>query len=132
MGRFAEKSSNKKKFLKRQNINKFLLFRIIYVGNLDYPYKVWKEGLKLFYVKHSKIYHKVGASSGEEVSEFSAYWYYKNSLVFRFEQLRGLYKISSISYYFLRMSILILKWWIKNHKIIIPLLKGIKHAIYRN
>ncbi|EEP61189.1 glycosyltransferase family 2 protein, partial [Sulfurihydrogenibium yellowstonense] len=61
-------------------IPKFILDKIglldesyfMYVEDLDYSYKVWKYGYKLYHVVNSEIWHKVGASSGEEeVSEFS-------------------------------------------------------------
>jgi len=103
----------------------------MYIEDLDYSYKVWKSGYKLYYVSSSQIYHKVGVSSGEEVSEFSAYWYYRNSLNFRLNKLTGIYKISSLLYYFLRLPYLILKWSFKKPKIIKSLLNGIKDAIYR-
>ena len=103
----------------------------MYVEDLDYSYRVWKSGYKLYHVSSSSIYHKVGASSGEEVSEFSAYWYYRNSLNFRLNKLTGIYKISSLLYYFLRLPYLILKWSFKKPKIIKSLLNGIKDAIYR-
>ena len=46
--------------------------------------KVWESAF--YYIPASKDWNKVGASSGEcEVSEFSAYWYYKNSLKFKFK-----------------------------------------------
>ena len=84
-----------------------------------------------YHVSGSQAYHKVGVSSGEEVSEFSAYWYYRNSLNFRLNKLTGIYKISSLLYYFLRLPYLILKWSFKKPKIIKSLLNGIKDAIYR-
>jgi len=99
--------------------------------NLDYSYKTWKSGYELYHVSSSQIYHKVGASSGEEVSEFSAYWYYRNSLNFRLNKLIGIYKISSLLYHFLRLPYLILKWSFKKPKIIKSLLNGIKDAIHR-
>ena len=104
----------------------------IYVEDLDYSYRVWKSGYKLYHVSSSQIYHKVGASSGEnEVSEFSAYWYYRNSLNFRLNKLTGIYKIGSLLYYFLRLPYLILKWSFKEPKVIKSLLNGIKDAIYK-
>ena len=99
--------------------------------NLDHSYKTWKRGYELYHVSSSQIYHKVRASSGEEVSEFSAYWYYRNSPSFRLNKLIGIYKISSLLYHFLRLPYLILKWSFKKPKIIKSLLKGIKDAIYR-
>jgi len=103
----------------------------MYVEDLDYSYRVWKSGYKLYYVSSSQIYHKVGASSGKEVSEFSAYWYYRNSLSFRLNKLTGMYKISSLLYYFLRLPYLTLKWSFKKPKIVRSLLNGMKDETYR-
>ena len=66
----------------------------------------------------SKVWHKVGASSGEyEVSEFSAYWYYKNSLRFKFKIKYRLKKITAILLHYLSRPIIFLKWLFKNPKI---------------
>jgi hypothetical protein len=101
----------------------------MYVEDLDYSYRVWKAKYKLYNVSNSEVWHKVGASSGEdEVSAFSAYWYYKNSLNFRYNKLIGIRKITSLLYYFFRFPLLILKWSYKNPAIIKSLLNGIKDA----
>ena len=72
-------------------IPKFILDKVglldesyfMYVEDLDYSYKVWKSGYKLYHIPTSKVWHKVGASSGEdEVSEFSAYWMMQNRVRF--------------------------------------------------
>jgi len=104
----------------------------MYVEDLDYSYKVWKAGYKLYNISNAEIWHKVGASSGEEeVSEFSAYWYYKNSLYFRFKKLNSIYKITSLLFYFSRLPYLILKWSFKKPAIIKSLFNGIKDAVYK-
>jgi GT2 family glycosyltransferase len=54
----------------------------MYVEDLDYSYKVWKVGYNLYHINNISIYHKVGASSGEEVSEVSAYWMMRNRVKF--------------------------------------------------
>lgn len=54
----------------------------MYVEDLDYSYRVMKSGYKLYHICNSEIYHKVGASSGEEVSPFSAYWIMRNRVIF--------------------------------------------------
>jgi len=45
-------------------------FYFMYMEDLDYSYRVWKSGYKLYYVSSSQIYHKVGASSGRSYSIF--------------------------------------------------------------
>jgi len=61
----------------------------MYVEDLDYSYKVWKSEFKLYHIVNSEIWHKVGASSEEEINKFWAYWYYRNSLRFRLYKQRG-------------------------------------------
>jgi len=118
-------------------IPKFILERIglldesyfMYVEDLDYSYKVWKTGFKLYHVVNSEIWHKVGASSGEEeISEFSAYWYYKNSLKVR-KRIKGIKKVISIFLYFVTRPVVLFKWLIKKPSIIRPMIKGICNEI---
>ncbi|MDN5379200.1 MAG: hypothetical protein PWP26_279 [Thermodesulfobacterium sp.] len=101
----------------------------MYVEDLDYSYRVWKNGYKLYHVSSSKIYHKVGSSSGEEVSEFSAYWYYKNSLLFRLKKLKSIYRISSTMFYFARLPLITIKWLFKDKSILKSMFKALKDAI---
>ena len=118
-------------------IPKFILDKIglldesyfMYVEDLDYSYKVWKSGYKLYHVVNSEIWHKVGASSGEEeVSEFSAYWYYKNSLKVR-KRIKGIKRIISITFYFVTRPVVLFKWLIKKPSIIRSMIKGICNEI---
>ena len=54
----------------------------MYVEDLDYSYRVWKSGYKLYCILNSEIWHKVGASSGGEFSYFSAFHSMKNRVKF--------------------------------------------------
>lgn len=69
----------------------------MYVEDLDYSYRVWKAKYKLYNVSNSEVWHKVGASSGEdEVSAFSAYWMMRNRVKLIKSKLFFLKKITSI------------------------------------
>jgi len=69
----------------------------MYVEDLDYSYKVWKAGYKLYNISNAEVWHKAGASSGkEEVSEFSAYWMMRSRVKFIRSKLPFLKKITSI------------------------------------
>ncbi len=96
----------------------------MYVEDLDYSYRVWKSGYKLYHVSSSKIYHKVGASSGEEVSEFSAYWMMRNRVRFIKEKFLFPYNLSSFTFLFLTRVIRYFAW-INKIKIIKAQLNGI-------
>ncbi|MGC8706222.1 MAG: glycosyltransferase family 2 protein [Desulfurella sp.] len=66
----------------------------MYVEDLDYSYKVWKVGYKLYHVTGAMLYHKVGASNEEEVSEFSAYWGMRSRVKFM-KKLPFIYRLTS-------------------------------------
>jgi GT2 family glycosyltransferase len=79
-------------------IPKFILDKIglidesyfMYVEDLDYSYKVWKSGYKLYHVIDSEVWHKAGTiHRGDEFKESWAYWYYRNSLRFKLYKQRG-------------------------------------------
>jgi GT2 family glycosyltransferase len=120
-------------------IPKFILKKIglldesyfMYVEDLDYSYKVWKNGYKLYHVPTSKVWHKVGASSGEdEVSEFVAYWGMRNRVRFILKENNFLKKFSALWFILLTRLVRFPKYWLIGYKhIIIAQLKGIKDAI---
>lgn len=90
----------------------------MYVEDLDYSYRVWKAGYSLFHIPSSKVWHKVGASSGEEeVSEFSAYWMMRSRIKF-IKRLNFYKKIVSLSFIVLTRPFKYL-FWLKNNKKII-------------
>ena len=104
----------------------------MYVEDLDYSYRVWKSGYKLYNINSAEVWHKVGASSGEdEVNEFSAYWYYKNSLKVRYK-IKKIKKITSIMFYFTTRPVILLKYLMKKPYIIKPMVKGIWDEIKWN
>jgi len=90
----------------------------MYVEDLDNSYRIWKSGYKLYHIPTSKVWHKVGASSGEdEVSEFSAYWYYRNSLKFKNKMRFSQKKVIALLIHYITRPIIYIKWLIKNPKI---------------
>jgi len=105
----------------------------MYVEDLDYSYKVWKAGYKLYRISNSEVWHKVNASHGEkEFSVFSAYWGFKNGLKFR-KKIKGIKKITSLVFYLSTRPLILLKRLIKKpsiaNQIIKSILKYAKKAI---
>lgn len=60
----------------------------MYAEDLEYSQRVLKSGYKLKVSQKSCIWHKVGGSSGGELTEFSVYWTTKNRLRFMKETMR--------------------------------------------
>ncbi|MBX0310560.1 MAG: glycosyltransferase family 2 protein [Sulfurihydrogenibium sp.] len=89
----------------------------MYVEDLDYSYRAWKSGYKLYHVIKSEIWHKVSASSGEdEVNEFSAYWMMRSRVRFIISRLSYMKKITSISFLIITRPIRFLFFYIKRAK----------------
>ncbi|WP_297890104.1 glycosyltransferase family 2 protein [Sulfurihydrogenibium sp.] len=102
----------------------------MYVEDLDYSYRVWKSGYKLYHIPTSKVWHKVGASSGEdEVSEFSAYWYHRNILLFRIKKLKSVKKIIALILSFILRVGLIFIISLKSFTLSKVILKGTLHSM---
>jgi len=116
-------------------IPKFILEKIglldesyfMYVEDLDYSYKVWKSGYKLYHVVNSEVWHKVSASSGKgEVNEFSAYWAMRNRVRFIISRLPYVRRIVSICFLIITRPIRFLLFYKKGAKHIINAqIKGI-------
>jgi GT2 family glycosyltransferase len=109
-------------------IPKFILEKIglldesyfMYVEDLDYSYKVWKYGYKLYHVVNSEVWHKVSASSGkEEVSEFSAYWIMRNRVRFIISRLPYVKKASAIFFLIMTRPVRFLVFYMSEAKYII-------------
>jgi hypothetical protein len=78
---------------------------------------VWKSGFKLYHVVNSEIWHKVGASSGEEeVSEFSAYWMMRNKIKFIISKIPNLQKIISIFFLLISRPIRFVSFYLNGKK----------------
>ena len=103
----------------------------MYVEDLDYSYKALKSGAKLGVAHEAKIYHKVGASSGEEITPFSAYWMMKNRVKFIKESLNKSKQITALIFLLLSRGFKYASWVLKLGKyrqIINAQIKGILDA----
>ena len=60
----------------------------MYVEDLEFSQRVLERGYSLKISQDSHIYHKVGSSSGGEVSEFPVYWTTKNKLKFMHKNMK--------------------------------------------
>ena len=54
----------------------------LYMEDVDFCYRVMKHNYKLLYVPESKIYHKIGSSTGGEKSPHVIYYSTRNRLLF--------------------------------------------------
>ncbi len=54
----------------------------VYVDDTDFMYRVMKAGLRLIYLPHCKLFHKVGSLTGGEQSPFSIRYGTRNRLFF--------------------------------------------------
>lgn len=96
----------------------------MYVEDLDYCYRVDKGNYKLYHVPSSQLWHKIGASYGSEISEFSSYWYYRNTIKFILKRFRKIKKITAILFIITKFPILLLTWLLRNPKIIKSMFRG--------
>jgi hypothetical protein len=114
--------------IKKEVLEKIGLFDesyFMYVEDLDYSFRTIKNGYKLLVVHNSEIWHKVGSSNGGEVSEFSAYWYYRNSIKFRLKRLKKLKKFFAIVFILFMRILVFFKLLFKRRFIIIKsLIRG--------
>ena len=85
-------------------------YYFMYVEDLEYCYKAIMKGLKLGVAHSSIIYHKVGTSSGRKVTPFSAYWYYRNKVIFIKTNFKGVKRIYFMFISFIKMPFISLKW----------------------
>lgn len=102
----------------------------LYSEDLDYCYRALKMNYTLGVVHSSKIWHKVGASSKNETSSFSAYFMYRNSIRFCMKNFSLTKRIFSFLYDLYAIPLLILKLSIRNPKLIPVLLKGTVDGLF--
>jgi hypothetical protein len=104
----------------------------MYVEDLDYSYRTVGNKYKLYHIPSSQLWHKIGASNGKEISEFSSYWYYRNAIKFILRRFKNIKKITALSYVILKIPFLLLKWIYNDPKIIKPMLKGYLNGFNRS
>ena len=68
----------------------------MYVEDMEYSYRIKRNGGKLLTISNSEIYHKVGGASGGDLSPFSIYWISRNKIKFICENLRGIDFLTSL------------------------------------
>ncbi len=105
----------------------------MYMEDVEYSLNVLKKGYKLCVNPKSKIYHKVGGSSGGDLSDVSAFWGMKNRVKFIKKNLNPLQKITSISFILLGALPKYINWLKKGKKSAIKsqikgFLSGIKES----
>ncbi|GIW23335.1 MAG: hypothetical protein KatS3mg068_2342 [Candidatus Sericytochromatia bacterium] len=91
----------------------------MYVEDLDYFYKTIKSGYKLAIVHTANIWHKVGAGSEGEISEFSAYWIMRNRIKFILKNANFIKKLSSFGFIIFTRLIKFFEYWLNGKRIII-------------
>jgi len=72
----------------------------MYVEDIDFTQKVYKNGYNLYVASDSIIYHKGAKSSGGGSSDFYVYWISKNLARYILNNGTLFQKISSITYFF--------------------------------
>ncbi len=85
----------------------------MYCEDLDYCYRLMKQNVSLQKVSNSVIYHKVAKSSGGGLSPFSAYWCYRNEIVFNLNRDDAL-KYVSLAFIILTRPLIALRWLLFN------------------
>lgn len=113
-----------------QNIGKLNEDFFMYYEDLDYCHRVRLSGKKIIIRRDSLIFHKVGASNGSALNEFSAYWMARNRVKFIVDNLSFSLKIIALSSILLsRLVIFPYRLLTGNHNIIRAQLKGYADAI---
>ena len=84
----------------------------MYCEDLDYCYKCKNNGIGLIINPNSIVYHKIGSSSGGQLTPFSAYWSYLNELRFNIKRVDSK-KYISIALQLIARPLLYLKWLLK-------------------
>ena len=86
----------------------------MYCEDLDYCYKVFNQGLNLYVVPNSVIYHKIGASSNTKnnISLFALKWGYRNEIRFNLKR-KDCFKYISLFILLVSRPLIAIKWILK-------------------
>jgi len=87
----------------------------MYYEDVDYCYKCKKNSIPMIQIPSSVIYHKVGMSSGGSLSEFSAYYSYKNEIRFNLQRSDVL-KYLSLLIIITKRLVIALRWLLRGKK----------------
>lgn len=96
----------------------------MYSEDLDYCYRAMKKKFRMGVVHSSNVWHKVGASSKNEISNFSAYFIYRNTIWFRQKNFTLVQKLTSGLYDLYDRSLLLLKLSLKYPKLVPTFIKA--------
>lgn len=101
--------------IKREVFEKVGLFDekfFLYVEDTDFCYRSLKAGYKIIVSPTSKIYHKVGSSTSEDLKQIPLYYTTRNRLHFARKNFYGFHFITTI-YIFTAMLYKIIFWLLK-------------------
>lgn len=101
--------------IKREVFEKVGLFDekfFLYVEDTDFCYRSHKAGYKIIVSPNSKIYHKVGRSTSEELKQIPLYYTTRNRLYFAQKNFYGFHFITTI-YIFTAMLYKTIFWLLK-------------------
>jgi GT2 family glycosyltransferase len=103
----------------------------MYNEDLEYCLRAKKNGYLLYYVPDSIIWHKIGASSGESNSSFSAYWIMRNRI--KVSKIYGswLTMFTTLLFIFISRIPMFFYWTFKNRlDLVSAQVKGLKDGLY--
>ena len=81
----------------------------LYVEDTDFCYRTIKAGFKIFVSTQSKVYHKIGSSTGGKLEQLPIYYVTRNRLYFAKKNFYSTYLITVIYVFF--TMILKSLWW---------------------
>lgn len=96
----------------------------MYSEDLDYCYRAAKKKFRMGIVHSSHVWHKVGASSKNEISNFSAYFIYRNAIWFRKKNFSFIQKLTSGLYDLYNHPLLLFKLTLKYPKLVPTFIKA--------
>lgn len=102
----------------------------MYVEDLEYCQRILNQGYTLKVCENSKLWHKVGSSSGGNFSKFSVFWMARNKVIFISTHVPKIYKFIAFLYLIVGNSIR----WIKTNNFILlkthikGIIDGIKYV----
>jgi GT2 family glycosyltransferase len=104
----------------------------MYAEDLEYSYKLWKSGYKIFYLPNSELWHKVSATTGSGLfNDFSAYWMMRSKIKFITSNLSFFKKVISIVFLLIFNMIRSISFYFKGGNCLIKSqLKGFIDGIY--
>jgi GT2 family glycosyltransferase len=83
----------------------------MYFEDLEYSQRFYNRKLALSVEPRSKIWHKIGSSSGDQsLSYFSSFWMAKSRLFYYINFTKGVFRIASITFYLVSRIFTITKY----------------------